>query len=70
LCERLADSRLPEGYADPDFVAERLVQILERRPRLAVHPDRVGLVFDWTRSARLEVGERGAGLIEQVEERL
>ncbi|HBP23029.1 MAG TPA: hypothetical protein DEA08_35305, partial [Planctomycetes bacterium] len=33
-CARLAQAPLPEGYTDPRFVAERLVRILARRPRL------------------------------------
>ena len=39
LVERLRDGAVPDRYRDPDFVADRLVGALSRRPRLALTPD-------------------------------
>jgi acyl carrier protein phosphodiesterase len=36
MCERLAEAGVPLAYADPDFVCDRVVGALSRRPRLAL----------------------------------
>jgi acyl carrier protein phosphodiesterase len=36
--QRLAASAVPAAYADPDFVCDRVVGALSRRPRLALGP--------------------------------
>jgi hypothetical protein len=38
LIARLRDGAIPDRYRDPDFVADRLVGALGRRPRLALAP--------------------------------
>lgn len=69
-CARLAQAPLPEGYADPAFVAERLVRILARRPRLAVEPGREPLVGEWAAAAKPRVAAAAEALLDEVEERL
>lgn len=69
-CVRLAQAPLPEGYTDPRFVAERLVRILFRRPRLAVEPGREPLVTAWAEAAKPRVAAEAAALLAEVEERL
>lgn len=44
LCKRLIRYGLPHGYREPDEVAQRLVWILERRPRLALRGDEPAIV--------------------------
>lgn len=39
LHERLLDGVLPQAYAEPEFVAERIVGICHSRPRLALRGD-------------------------------
>ncbi|MBW2242958.1 MAG: hypothetical protein JRH01_13320 [Deltaproteobacteria bacterium] len=55
-CARITDLELAAGYRDPDFVAERLVHILSRRPRLALEPAEIRLLGDWAEEfdARIE----------------
>jgi hypothetical protein len=38
LVERLREGAIPDRYRDPDFVADRLIGALSRRPRLALAP--------------------------------
>lgn len=52
-CERIARSPLPEAYAEPDFAVERLVRILQRRPRLALLAEEVPAVRRWAREAEV-----------------
>lgn len=70
LCTRLQTAPLPDGYQAPEFVAERLIRILARRPRLAVPDDSHALVFEWAERARGTVAGRASALIDQVEARL
>ncbi|EDM80266.1 hypothetical protein PPSIR1_36487 [Plesiocystis pacifica SIR-1] len=70
LCSRLLRAPVPEGYRDGEFVAARLVQILSRRPRLAVAPGDEPEVVAWAKRAYGVVGARAPALLDQVEERL
>jgi hypothetical protein len=70
MCKRLIHAPVPEGYADPQFVADRLVQILSRRPMLAVEPGNEPLVFEWAKRWIPKVAARERELLEQVEDRL
>ena len=70
VCERLASAPIPSGYADPAFVAERLVRILARRPRLAVAPERADAVLGWCVDWRPRVAAEVEGLLGEVRERL
>jgi hypothetical protein len=63
---RLADAPFPEGYVDPDFVAERLRRILAPRPRLALDDAAFETVREWTRTARSHAPELAPELMEQV----
>ncbi|MGE0712255.1 MAG: hypothetical protein AB7N76_32460 [Planctomycetota bacterium] len=70
LCDRLATAPVPEGYQEPDFVAERLLRILARRPRLAVDAGREGEVHAWAAAAAPVVAARAGQLMAEVEARL
>jgi hypothetical protein len=70
MCKRLSSAPVPEGYADPRFVADRLVQILSRRPMLAVEPGNEPLVFEWAKRWIPKVAAREQALLDQVEDRL
>jgi acyl carrier protein phosphodiesterase len=70
LCARLDGAPLPERYAEPAFVADRLIFILARRPRLAVPAADHHLVFAWAERALPQVSARADALFEQVEARL
>ena len=70
VCGRIADSPLPQGYSESTFVAERLLRILARRPRLAVDPGRGSEVFRWAEDFSPVVSGRAEALLCQVEERL
>lgn len=70
LCARLPGAPVPEGYADPDFVAALLIRILSSRPRLAVDPGREDEVFAWARRAAPVIAARAEALLEEVEARL
>jgi acyl carrier protein phosphodiesterase len=70
LCARLDGAPLPERYAEPAFVADRLIFILARRPRLAVPAADHGLVFEWAARALPLVSASADALFEQVEARL
>lgn len=69
---RLEAWGIPDGYGDPDFVAERLVGALRHRPRLALSPEDQGRVRGWLPGAQRTVvaeapqllGEVRAGLTE------
>lgn len=52
-CVRIADSPLPEAYADTDFAVERLLRLLRRRPRLSLLSGEVPSVRRWARSLDL-----------------
>ena len=70
VCERLQGAPVPESYADPEFVAARLIGILARRPRLSVAPGREREVHAWASSYRPRVAEFVETLLAEVEERL
>jgi hypothetical protein len=70
MCTRLSNAPVPEGYTDPRFVADRLVQILSRRPMLAVEPGKEYLVLEWARRWVPKVAARQQALLDQVEDRL
>jgi hypothetical protein len=66
--ERLAAAPLPEGYADPSFVAERLVRILSRRPRLALQPGDRAAVERWLCDAQPTVARDLGGVVDALDE--
>lgn len=66
LIDRLIDAPFPEGYVDPDFVAERLQRILASRPRLALDAAALVEVRKWARRARQEAPSRAPELMAQV----
>lgn len=70
VCRRLQDAPVPEGYRDPDFVAERLIGILAKRPRLAVVAGKERGVHEWAALFLPRVGARGPALWEEVATRL
>ena len=70
MCARLVEAPVPEGYRDPEFVADRLVMILSRRPRLAIPPRQRGLVVEWARRAKPIIARRSPSLLDEVEGRL
>ena len=70
LCTRLAAAPLPEGYREPDFVADRLIMILSSRPTLAVRPGDESEVHSWAARWRGRVAARSEALLDQVEDRL
>lgn len=70
VCRRLLEAPVPEGYQDPDFVAERLIGILAKRPRLAVTPGRERGVYEWAGLFASRVAARGEALWDEVAERL
>ncbi|PRQ04254.1 hypothetical protein ENSA5_09030 [Enhygromyxa salina] len=70
MMQRLANAPVPEGYTEPAFVADRLVQILASRPRLAVPFGREPLVHAWAKRAAPVVARGARALFEQVEARL
>ena len=70
FCDRIEGAPVPEGYAQTEFVAERLIGIMARRPRLAVEHGREGEVFAWAAAAAPEVAAARTALLEEVEARL
>jgi hypothetical protein len=70
LCGRLVAAPVPERYREPAFVAERLIRILARRPRLAVSAGREPAVYAWAAEALPRVDAQVDSLLEQVEARL
>jgi hypothetical protein len=67
---RLLKSPLPGAYGDPGFVAERLVWILNQRPRLAVDEAGAELIAAWAPEAAPLVAARGAELMTELRVRL
>ncbi len=70
LCERLESAPVPELYAEPAFVADRLIWILSSRPRLAVPFGCEPLIYDWARRAAPQVAAHASALFAEVEARL
>jgi hypothetical protein len=67
---RLARSPLPEAYADPEIVADRLRIILASRPRLAMRESDFEPVRRWAVDVRPLVADRSHELLEQVRKAL
>jgi len=57
LTERLGQWGVPRGYGDPAAVRDRLVRILEGRPRLALGPSDVTTLSEFLPAAQRAVGE-------------
>ena len=70
LARRLVDAPFPEGYVEPDFVAERLRRILAPRPRLALDESSFETVQAWARRARDEAPQLAPALMVEVRDRL
>lgn len=70
VCRRLAAAPVPERYIEPAFVAERLIRILEPRPRLRVDPTRRDEVEAWAVAFLPQVGAEAEALLGEVEARL
>jgi hypothetical protein len=63
---RLARAPIPEAYARPDIVADRLRIILASRPRLAMRSKDFEPVRVWAERVRPAVVERSQELLDQV----
>lgn len=63
---RLARAPLPEAYADPNLVVDRLERILAPRPRLAMRPSDVEPVRAWAHAIVPTVAARSQELLEHV----
>jgi hypothetical protein len=63
---RLARAPIPEAYAEPEVVADRLRMILASRPRLAMRPSDVAPVQRWAADVRPLVAARSQELMQQV----
>jgi hypothetical protein len=70
LALNLPSSRVPEGYADSDFVAARLIGILNGRPYLSVPLSQQPLVFSWAERWASKMPEMAPRLLAQVQDRL
>jgi hypothetical protein len=62
LVARLRSGRIPEAYADPDFVADRVAGALGRRPRLALTPGEAGALRAFLPGLRRRVADQAAAL--------
>lgn len=66
LRARLLDGVLPSAYAEPEFVAERIIGICRSRPRLAL-PDGIAPELKrWTAGLQQRVVEQAASLVDDV----
>lgn len=63
---RLARAPIPEAYADPSVVADRLRMILAPRPRLAMRASDFEPVRDWATAVQPKVAARSSELLDQV----
>lgn len=66
LLQRLAIAPVPQGYAEPSFVAERLAAILAPRPRLALPPGSEPAVVDWLSATQVTLQGAYGALLKQV----
>jgi hypothetical protein len=66
LLRRLIGAPLPEAYRDPEFVCERLIAILARRPRLALSPRDHAPVRAWLNDAAQRVNADAAAIIDAL----
>jgi hypothetical protein len=67
---RLLRAPIPEAYADPSFVADRLQYILSSRPRLAMQPHDAPLVQAELERLSRDVSASWAEILDQVRVRL
>lgn len=70
VCRRIAEAKLPDSYASPEFAASRLTRILARRPRLAVRPSDAAAVRAWVLEAAPLIRERAPALLDQLRDGL
>jgi acyl carrier protein phosphodiesterase len=70
VLERVRTHGAPDFYKDPALVAERLVLVLEGRPRLAVEPAQLPALRDAMRDLRRDVGAAAAALVGSTREAL
>ncbi len=63
---RLQEWGIPDGYADPGFVAERVLGALRTRPRLRPSEPDAERVRRWIPAARRRVVELGSALVSEV----
>jgi hypothetical protein len=66
LAERLLGAPLPEAYADPGRVAERLTRLLSHRPRLALDAHGAREVGVWLREVQPEVAAGASELLRDL----
>lgn len=55
LCERLLSTPVPAVYRDPEGVAERVIAVLSRRPRLRMLPHEEAALLPWLTATRERV---------------
>ena len=67
---RLLEDSIPVSYRDPRVVAERLVHILSRRPRLRANAGEARALGEWTPLASVAVSRRLGDLLESTREGL
>ncbi len=67
---RLTTAPVPEGYLQPDFVAERLEHILGSRPRLAMRRSDMPIVRRWAQATHAAVHEQRDALLTEVRAKL
>jgi hypothetical protein len=70
LLDRLRAADIPGGYADPDFVIDRVYIILAPRPALAVGPGDRPALERGIRSVHPRVAERMDGLVSELRREL
>jgi hypothetical protein len=70
LCSNLSAGAIPHVYRSPRQVAERLIRIINARPRLACGPQHEPAIVDWVEEARSIVSARWERLMAEVESAL
>ena len=63
LLARLQVATIPDDYRDPDFVAGRLVDILARRPRLALAPGAATVLRAFLPELKARVADQADALV-------
>lgn len=66
LLDRLRAHGVPRRYDEPGFVADRLVQVLEPRPRLRLRDGDRALVARWATGFRRRVRDEAPALVDHV----
>jgi hypothetical protein len=66
LAERLLWAPLPEAYADPGRVAERLTRLLSHRPRLALDANGAREVGTWLSEVQPEIAAGASALLRDL----